>query len=121
VILAVDVIPLPPFEVLVARVLLTGATLGLFTYDWSRAFRQYVSKTDRRKDGSAFRALIRSSVLMLGLLVVFLGTLNGAFFADEPTIREGLRFAGTVVLGMLLVGGIGLVGSWKGVIPSRFA
>lgn len=116
---AVEVIPLPPFEVLFARVIATGLVFVLFAYDWQRVLRQYVARRDT--DGSDFRALVKSSLLVIGLLLVFTGAVNAAFFADEPTVRETLRAVGNVLLGMLVVGGLALVASWRGFVPRRLA
>lgn len=112
--IAVEVVILPPFEVLVARVVMCLILVGLYGYDWWRVLDGWRSQgsMDRRHDGSNFRELIRSSLLFGSLIVILLGSINGAFFADDPAIREGLRYAGYALLGLLVVGGFGLVGSW---------
>jgi undecaprenyl pyrophosphate phosphatase UppP len=102
---------LPTYDVLLIRVAVSSVILALYAYDFVRVFDQWRDLTDRRR-GSSFRALIKSLNLTLGLTIIFLGAITSAFFADDPTIRDGLRFAGYVLLGTLLVGGIALVYSW---------
>jgi undecaprenyl pyrophosphate phosphatase UppP len=96
---------LPTFDVLLIRVLVSGAILVLYAYDLVRVFDQWRDNRDRRK-GSSFRAVVKSVNLNLGLLIIF--------FADDPVIRDALRFSGYVLLGSLMVGGIALVYSWMG-------
>lgn len=103
---------LPTFDVLLIRVLLSGVILAMYAYDLVRVFDQWRDETDRRR-GSSFRAVVKSLNLNLGLWIIFLGAVTSAFFANDPAIRDGLRFAGYVLLGTLLVGGIALVYSWR--------
>ena len=102
---------LPAFDILLIRVLVSGAILVLYAYDLVRVVDQWRDLTDRRK-GSSLRAVIKSLNLNIGLWIIFLGSLTAAFFADSPAIRDALRFSGYVLLGSLLVGGIALVYSW---------
>jgi undecaprenyl pyrophosphate phosphatase UppP len=111
VIAAVQMTELPAYDILLIRVVVSAAILALYAYDLVRVFDHWLEGTDRRR-GSSFRALIKSVNLNLGLAIIFLGAITSAFFADDPAIRDGLRFAGYVLLGTLLVGGIALVGSW---------
>jgi undecaprenyl pyrophosphate phosphatase UppP len=104
---------LPTFDVLLIRVLVSGAILVLYAYDLVRVFDQWRDNRDRRK-GSSFRAVVKSVNLNLGLLIIFIGAITSAFFADDPVIRDALRFSGYVLLGSLMVGGIALVYSWMG-------
>jgi undecaprenyl pyrophosphate phosphatase UppP len=102
---------LPAFDILLIRVLVSGAILVMYGYDFIRVVDQWRDLTDRRK-GSSFRAVVKSVNLNLGLWIIFIGAVTSAFFADDPAIRDALRFSGYVLLGTLMVGGIALVGSW---------
>ena len=106
-----EVTVLPEFELLLARVVLVGLMLALYGYDWYRLLDMWLDAKDRRR-GSTFRALIKSSVLVVLILVVFLGSVNSAFFNDNPMLRDGLRFAGYVLTGVAFVGGIALAWDW---------
>lgn len=101
---------LPDFTTLVIRVVVTGAILILFSYDLAKTFNHW-RDGDRRYSGS-FRGLIKSVNLTIGLLIIFIGAVTAAFFADDPFLRDLLRFLGYILLGTLLVGGIALTYSW---------
>ncbi len=102
---------LPAFDILLIRVLVSGAILVMYAYDLVRVFDQWRDLSDRRR-GSSFRAVIKSVNLNLGLLIIFIGALTSAFFSDDVVIRDALRFSGYVLLGTLMVGGIALCYSW---------
>jgi hypothetical protein len=102
----------PDWWLLLARAVVASALLFLYAYDFTRVLDAWRDPNDRRH-GSSFRALIKSSCLVLGMLSIFVGALNAAFFNDSPLIREGLRAFGYVLLGILLVGGLGLMMSWR--------
>lgn len=109
---------LPDYPILLMRVLVSGIILALYLYDLARVFSSWRSGTDRRA-GSGFRALIKSINLNLGLIIIFLGAVTSAFFANDPFVRDVLRSLGYVLLGSLLVGGIALVASWIGTPRER--
>lgn len=107
-----EVQPLPAFEILVARVVLMAVMLALYGYDWFRLLDMWIDAHERRR-GSTFRALIKSSVLVVLILVVLIGSINAAFFNENEVLREAARFIGYVLTGVAFVGGIALVWDWR--------
>lgn len=105
-------VELPPFEWLLARVVITGILLALYAYDFLHVLDAWRDQRDWSEQAS-LRALIKSGILVFGIAVIFIGAVNAAFFLNDPVVRDALRFAGNVLLGVLLVGGIALVTSWE--------
>jgi hypothetical protein len=102
----------PDFLLFLTRAVVTGVMLFTYGYDWVRVLDQYRDPHDRRR-ASTFRALIKSSVLTVLILVVFLGSVNGAFFQDNPEVASALRWAAWILTVSAFIGGFALVTSWK--------
>jgi hypothetical protein len=67
--------------------------------------------------GGAFRGVVKSLVIVTGLIIIVLNASIGLFFARDEFTADILRFLTYVLLGSLLVGGIALVTSWRREAP----
>ncbi len=104
---------LPDFYVLMGRTLVSAALVLLYGYDFLRVVDAWRDVKERRRRSGQFRAVIKSSVLMLGLFIIFVNAINATFFSQNETVRDALRFLTYILLGTLLVGGVALVSSWQ--------
>ncbi len=105
-----DVTVLPDFGTRIARLVVCSFILGFYIFDFLACLDRYRSPYERRV-GMAFRGLIRSSQILLGCIIIWMGALSVAFFPDVPIWRDFLRYSGYLLLGGLAVGGITLVWS----------
>lgn len=92
-------------EALIALLAYTGSLFLMFVYHFYRATRRW----RRRQDIPAFRSWIISVMLAVATATIFAGSLARLI----PELIDAVRFFGYVVRGMLLLGGVIVVWTWR--------
>lgn len=102
-------IVLPDQGILYARALIGLALTFVYGYNVIKAYHEW----HKDRDWEGFRQFIMAFELVFGVLLIFSGYINTAFFAQNELATEILRGFGYVLLGVLLVGGFTLLVSWR--------
>lgn len=100
---------LPDQEILYARAAVGLVLTGMYVFNVLKAYREW----HKDRDWEGFRQFIMAFELVFGVLLIFSGYINTAFFAQNPVATDVLRGFGYLLLGVLLVGGGTLVLSWR--------
>lgn len=102
-------IPLPDPGILFARVLIGFILLLMYSYNLMKAWDVWQAK----RSWDTARQFIMSFELFFGITLIFIGYVNVAFFAYNTAVTDFLRWVGLLLLGVLLIGGLTLVLSWR--------
>lgn len=105
----VETTELPDFSVRLARLAVCTVIVLFYVFDFASVMAAY--RKSERRTGMALRSVIRSSQILFGVVIIWIGALSVAFFPHNDVSTTLLRYSGYVLLGGLLVGGGTLVWS----------
>ena len=102
-------VELPDQSILLARALIGFALFAMYSFNIGKAYHEWhVSR-----DWDSFRQFLMAFELEFGVLLILLGYINTAFFAQNEFVTDILRTLGLGLLGVLIVGGVTLIFSWR--------